>query len=236
LLEQYCSFQAPRILCEDPAGWELRSLVPGAVRPFHLRERLQCDPQLAYRFGQDLGRILADQHSSVPSSKLQGWLPRTANWPRAEDIPYLPQVVDDTQLISRMELALERSAVMASEVSSPVLVHADLGPHNIVVDPDSLRVRGVFDYDGAILGDPHQDFKYMLLHQREEAVLEGAIAIYEPITGEAIDRDRVWLLNAVAAIGYLAFRHGHAPDEEWCGRTLWQDLAWARAALTGAGL
>jgi hypothetical protein len=44
------------------------------------------------------------------------------------------------------------------------------------------------------------------------------------------------LLNAIAAIGYLAYRHGHAPDEEWCGRTLEQDLAWARAALTCAGL
>ena len=236
LLEKYCRFQAPRVLFEDPTGWDFRSLIPGSVRPFHLRDRLQCDPQLANRFGEDLGRILADQHSSIPSTDLRGWLPGTANWPRSEDIPHLPQVVDDPQLLSRMELALERRAAMLSQVSGPVLVHGDLGPHNVVVDPDSLRLRGVFDYDGALLADRHQDFTYMLLHQSEEPVLESAIAIYEPITGERIDRDRVRLLNAVAAIGYLAYRHGHAPDEEWCGRTLGQDLAWARAALTYAGL
>ena len=51
-----------------------------------------------------------------------------------------------------------------------------------------------------------------------------------------LDRDQVLLLNAVAAIGFLAFRHGHSPDESWCGRTLVEDLAWTRAALSRAGL
>lgn len=44
--------------------------------------------------------------------------------------------------------------------------------------------------------------------------------MYEPATGTKIDRDRVLLLNAVAAVGFLGFRHGHPPEEAWCGRTL----------------
>jgi aminoglycoside phosphotransferase (APT) family kinase protein len=235
LLERYCSFRAPRILYEDPTGWDFRTLIAGSVRPFPLRERLQRDPQLARQFGEDLGRILADQHTSIPATELQGWLPGTLNWPRAADLPHLSSVVDDPRLLARIDVALERRAV-AKLQGSPVLVHADLGPHNIVVDPMSLRVKGVFDYDGAVFGDRHQDFTYMLRHQHEEPVLDGAVAIYEPMTGQTINRDRVRLLNAVAAIGYLAFRHGRAPEEEWCGRTLAQDLAWTHAALTCAGL
>jgi aminoglycoside phosphotransferase (APT) family kinase protein len=235
LLERYCSFQAPRILYEDPTGWDLRTLIAGSVRPFELRERLQHDPQLARRFGEDLGRILADQHRSIPSTELQGWLPTKLNWPRVEDLPHLSSVVDDPRLLARIEVALEQG-VGELQDGRPVLVHADLGPHNIVVDPVSQRVRGIFDYDGAVFGDRHQDFTYMVLHQHEEPVLDGAVAIYEATTGQPINRDRVRLLNAVAAIGYLAFRHGRAPEEEWCGRTLAQDLAWTLAALTCAGL
>jgi aminoglycoside phosphotransferase (APT) family kinase protein len=235
LLERYCSFQAPRILYEDPTGWDVRSLIAGSVRPFELRERLQRDPQLARQFGEDLGRILADQHTSIPSSELQGWLPSTLNWPRAEDLPHLSSVVGDPRLLARINAALERRVAELPD-RRPVLVHADLGPHNIVVDPVSQRVRGIFDYDGAVFGDRHQDFTYMLLHEREEPVLDGAVAIYEPMTGQTINRDRVYLLNAVAAIGYLAYRHGRAPEEGWCGRTLAQDLAWTHAALTSAGL
>jgi aminoglycoside phosphotransferase (APT) family kinase protein len=235
LLERYCSFQAPRILNEHPTGWDVRTLIAGSVRPFELHERLQRDPHLARQFGEDLGRILADQHTSIPSAELQGWLPGTLNWPRAEDLPHLSDVVDDPRLLARIEAALARRGVEPQD-RCPVLLHADLGPHNIAVDPVSQRVRGIFDYDGAVFGDRHQDFTYMLLHQPEEPVLDGAVAIYEAMTGQTINRDHVCLLNAVAAIGYLAFRHGRAPEEEWCGRTLAQDLAWTHAALACAGL
>jgi hypothetical protein len=235
LLERYSSFQAPRILYVDSTGWDFRTLIAGSVRPFALRERLQRDPALARQFGEDLGRILADQHTSIPSAELHGWLPSELNWPRVEDLPHLSSVVDDPRLLARIEVALERRVAQLPD-RCPVLVHADLGPHNIVVDPVSLRVRGIFDYDGAVFGDRHQDFTYMLLHQHEEPALDGAVTTYESITGQTIDRYHVCLLNAVAAIGYLAFRHGRAPEEEWCGRTLAQDLAWTHAALTGAGL
>jgi aminoglycoside phosphotransferase (APT) family kinase protein len=235
LIEQHCSFRAPRILYADPTGWELRRLVPGSVRPPRLLERLQRDPPLAHRFGEELGRILADQHSSIPGAKLRGWLPRFPHWPRPEDLPHLSGTVNDAALMSRIGRALERRAAIAQDDDRSVLAHADLGLHNIAVHSDSLRVTGVFDYEGAVFGDRHQDFAYLVLHQQDEPLLEGAIAVYEPLTATRIDRDRVRLLHAVAAIGFLAYRRGHTPDEEWCGRTLEQDLAWTRIALANAG-
>jgi hypothetical protein len=63
----------------------------------------------------------------------------------------------------------------------------------------------------------------------------GALATYESAVGIKVDRERVRLLNAIAAIGFLAFRHGRRPEEAWCGRTLIEDLAWTNAALGQVG-
>lgn len=234
LLERYCHFSAPRVLYEDEAGWEVRTFVPGAVRPTGLLERIRGDSKFAHQLGEDFGRILAEQHTCVPPGLLEGWLPRVKIWPRPEDLRRLPEIVQDANLLERIRLALERRAAIRDD--HPVLVHADLGLHNVVVDPDTLRVAGIIDYEGAMFGDRHEDFAFLVFQQQEEPVLDGALSAYEPITGMTIDRDRVLLLNAVAAIGFLGFRYGHPPEEPWCGRTLEQDLAWTHEALAIAGL
>ena len=234
LLERYCHFSAPRVLHEDEAGWELRTFVRGAVQPTGLLERIRGDAKFAHQLGEDFGRILAEQHTCVPPGELEGWLPRIKNWPRSEDLRRLPEIVQDANLLERIRLALERRAAIRDD--HPVLVHTDLGLHNVVVDPDTLRVAGVIDYEGAVFGDRYQDFAFLVFQQHEEPVLEGALSAYVPATGVKIDRDKVLLLNAVAAIGFLGFRYGHPPEEVWCGRTLEQDLARTYEALATAGL
>jgi aminoglycoside phosphotransferase (APT) family kinase protein len=236
LLERYCRFPAPRVLYEDEAGWDLRALVQGAVRPFGLSERIAGDCDFAHAFGAQLGRMLAEQHARIAPAELAGWLPALPNWPRPDDLPYLAELIDDPRLLARIDQALRRRAELRRDLHDPVLVHSDVGLHNMAVDPVSHRVLGLFDYEGAVCGDRHHDFAYMVFATAEEPMLEGALATYEPATGISIDRERVRLLNAVAAIGFLAFRHGHQPQEAWCGRTLAQDLAWTNAALARAGL
>jgi aminoglycoside phosphotransferase (APT) family kinase protein len=236
LLRTHCSFSAPRVLYEDVGGWDVRELVPGVVDPAGLYARIQRDPVLAYALGEELGRMLAEQHTCIPPTALEGWLPTVPNWPRPEDLPCLPKVIDDARLLHRMGMAIDRYVRLPSGVADPTLVHGDLGLHNIAIDPPSERVAGIFDYEGAMYGDRHQDFKYMVFHIAEEPMLDGALAVYESTTRIKIDRDRVQLLNAVAAIGFLAFRHGHAPEEKWCGRTLAEDIAWTNAALGVIGL
>jgi aminoglycoside phosphotransferase (APT) family kinase protein len=236
LLEKYCHFPAPRMLHEDDTGWDIRALVQGAVQPSGLRERLVGDPAFAHSFGTELGRMLAEQHTLIPPAELAGWLPTTPNWPRPEDLPHLAEVIDDPVLLARIDQALRRRTESRQALQDPVLAHADLGLHNVVVDPVSYRVVGLFDYEGAVFGDRHHDFAYMVFPSAAEPMLEGALSTYEPATGIRIDRDRVHLLNAVAAVGFLAFRHGHLPEEAWCGRTLAQDLTWTGAALRRVGL
>lgn len=236
LLGTYCLFSAPRVLYEDETGWDLRALVQGSVHPRGLSERVAGDPAFAYAFGEDLGCMLAEQHTRIPPAELAGWLPTVPNWPRPDDLPYLAEVVGDPKLLARIDQALRRRAELRRALRDPVLVHTDVGLHNMAVDPVSYRVVGLFDYEGAVFGDRHHDFAYMVFPPAKEPMLEGAIATYESATGIQIDRDRVRLLNAVSAIGFLAFRYGHLPEEAWCGRTLYQDLAWTAAALTRVGL
>jgi aminoglycoside phosphotransferase (APT) family kinase protein len=235
LLHVHCRFSAPRVLYESESGWDLRELVRGVVDPFGVHARVQADSVFAYALGEDLGRILAEQHTCIPPAELVGWLPVVPSWPRPEDIPCLPQVVDNAEILARIDAALRRHA-SAAFVSDPVLVHGDLGPHNIALDPASYRLTGVFDYRGAVFGDRHHDFTYMIFQTAAEPMLDGALASYETATGIRINRHRVRLLNAVAAIGFLAFRHRHPPEEAWCGRTLAEDLAWTDAALRLIGL
>ena len=231
LLQTYCRFSTPRVVYENESGWDLRELVPGVVDPFGVYARVQTDAAFAYALGEDLGRVLAEQHTRIPVAELAGWLPSVPGWPNLDDMPHLPEVVDDPELLGRIDAALRKYAGAMRLVSDPVLVHADLGPHNFAVNPGSDRLAGVFDYRGAVFGDRHRDFTYMVFQTPGEPVLDGALAVYEPATGLRIDRERVRLLNAISAIGFLAFRHGHAPDEVWCGRTLAEDLAWTNAAL-----
>lgn len=222
---------------EDDIAAALASVGIGD-RPLEIYEQARSNPALAKRIGEALGRLLADQHMNVPTAELTGWLPAMPNWPRAEDLPNLPRVVEDRALLARIDEALVQREAIVRAPGARVLTHSDLGFHNIAFDPATLEVVGVFDYDGATFADRHFDFKNMSLHCADgsEPLLEAAATTYEKLSGSAIDRDRVRLLNAIEAIGFLGFRYGHPPEEEWCGRTLAQDLDWANRALTAAGI
>ena len=117
-----------------------------------------------------------------------------------------------------------------------VLVNGDLGLHNIAIKPDTGRVAGVFDYEGAAWADRHQDFRHLVFPgSAGDAVLNGALEAYEPVAGVRLDRGRIRLCNAACAIGFLAFRDGKPPEADLCGRTLAEDLQWTAAALRRLG-
>ena len=116
-----------------------------------------------------------------------------------------------------------------------MLVHSDLGLHNIAVDPRTAEVQGVFDYDGAAWADRHHDFRYLVFDRKGDDMLEAALEVYEPAVGVQLDRARIRRLNAACAISFLAFRCGTPPEARSCGRTLAEDLDWVRHALQEVG-
>jgi aminoglycoside phosphotransferase (APT) family kinase protein len=122
--------------------------------------------------------------------------------------------------------AYERVAVGPDD---RVLVHGDLGLHNIVMQGD--EVAGVFDYDGAAWTDRHHDFRYLTFLWEREEMLEAALAVYEPAVGRKLNRARIELYNAACGASFLASRGDAAADERPAGRTLAEDLGWVHGAL-----
>jgi hypothetical protein len=231
LLAARCSFQAPRILYQSRAGFDVRAIVPGRCDPWPFYEQVKRDSALARRIGRAVGAILVEQHTRVARADVEGWLPEQPNWPEPGIRERVVEIVADQDLAAAIGKALDTYEGLRIDPTDRALIHADLGLHNLAVDPDTSEVRGVFDYDGAAWADRHHDFRYLVMSLPGEPILEAALAIYEPAVGRVLDRRRIWLYNAVCAASFLASRRGVPADEKWCGRTLEDDLRWVRDAL-----
>jgi hypothetical protein len=233
LLSERCSFQVPRILFESSEGWDVRAAVPGLCDPWGLYRRTLTDRPLARRIGSAIGSILVEQHTRIAHGDVAGWLPTRPAWPEPSDWirRRLPDVIDDRHLLAQIDCALKAYDGVVGAADDHVLVHGDLGLHNIAVDPETIEVRGVFDYDGAGWADRHHDFRYLLFDLRRDDALEAALAVYEPALGRTLSRHRIRLYNAACAISFLAFRLGVPPEQRSCGRTLAEDLDWVRSSL-----
>lgn len=231
LLARHCSFAAPRVLGSGP-NWQMRSIVPGIVDPWALYQRVRSKPALARTLGHSFGNLLADQHRNVPKQAVSGWLPSQPTWPYplATIAADLREVMTDSALVAEGLAVIRAYEVQCAAATDPVLIHGDLGLHNIAIAPDD-SLAGVFDYGDAACADRHRDFAYLLFDGPDDTLLRSAIAAYRAAGGAPIDLDRVALCHAACAVGFMAFRRGHGPDDKPAGRTLAQDLAWLRNAL-----
>lgn len=237
LIEQRCSFEAPRVLFESADGdLDVRSMVPGTADPWRFYAEVLDSSERASRLGAAIGAMLVEQHTRIGAADVTPWLPRRPSWPEAPDWirERLPRVVDDARLIARAEAVIDAYENVVVEDADRVLVHTDIGFHNLAIDGESYTVRGIFDYDGAACADRHHDFRYLPFDFARPEMLEAACSVYEPVVGRPIRRDRVFLYNAACAVTFLAFRAGHPADERWCGRTLAEDVQWSRQAIAKA--
>lgn len=234
LLEAQCAFAAPRLLYESEDGqFDVRSKVPGVVDPWRFYRLLHQDAVFAARTGEAIGKILIAQHTQIQAQQTEGWLPRTVSWlePPTWIRDRLPQVIQDVGLLREIETILGEYERLQVEATDCVLVHTDIGLHNLAFDPDTLVVKGIFDYKGAAWADRHHDFRYLVFDFDRLEVLESALAIYKPVVGVRLSRQRIYLYNAVCAFSFLAYRLGTSEDEKSCGRTLDQDFCWTRWAI-----
>jgi hypothetical protein len=211
-------------------------MIPGVVDPWRFYAQVRDSSELAVRFGSAIGAILAEQHTRIGAADVEPWLPNRPSWPEppAWIRARLPSVVDDRNLVSRAEAVIDAYESVVVEEADRALVHTDVAFHNLGIDGESCIVQGIFDYDGAAWADRHHDFRYLVVDFDRDQMLEAACAVYEPVVGRPVRRDRVFLYNAACAVTFLAYRTGHAPEERWCGRTLGEDLRWSREAIAKA--
>ena len=234
LVAERCSFRAPRLLLVSVHGFDVRQIVPGRCDPGGLYHRCKADSKLAQKIGVSIGAILAEQHVRIGEADVAEWLPHRATWPETNYWirERLPRVLDDDGFISAMLDVVERYEAEPVDGYNRVLIHGDVGLHNLALDPKSDTVNGIFDYDSAAWADRHHDFRYLLFDVGREDMLDAALEVYEPATGRPIDRERIRLYNAACAISYLALRAGTPPEQKSCGRILAEDIRWVHTALS----
>ena len=89
------------------------------------------------------------------------------------------------------------------------LVHADLNPKNLLVDPRSLEVTGVVDWEHAHSGLPWSDLGNLLRFERDpqfvDGVLDGYRTFMPAVPDDVLDRARAADLFALVE---LASREG----------------------------
>jgi aminoglycoside phosphotransferase (APT) family kinase protein len=237
LLQERCRFLVPRILFQDKDNdFDVRAMVPGVCDPARIYAQLHVSAELAEKTGAALGAILADQHGGVHASDVAGWLPLQPGWPKPPQWirERLVRVTADPLLIAGADAVLSRYEGLWIPEADRALVHTDLGLHNIAVDPATLRVWGLFDYECAAWADRHHDFRYLVFDYGRYELLDAAISAYEAALNRSIDRKRVFLYNAACALTYLADRAGTGPEERPCGRTLAEDIRWSKHAIPAA--
>jgi aminoglycoside phosphotransferase (APT) family kinase protein len=126
-------------------------------------------------------------------------------------------------------------------VGRSCFVHSDLNPKNLIVDPDSLTVAAVLDWEFAHSGNPYTDLGNAVRFERHPAWVEAAVSTYAGHLGEephvALDLARradLWALVELAARrgqhpiadqahdllrAIAAVRDAHAVPADWANGT-----------------
>ncbi len=114
------------------------------------------------------------------------------------------------------ELAAHADEVLAG-VRRRTLVHSDLNPKNVLVDPDTLGVVAVLDWEFAHAGHPTTDLGNLLRHDRRPPYVEAVLGAYRDRVPRAeggpdlLDRARA--ADLVALLG-LAGQRGANPEAD----------------------
>ncbi|WP_236554267.1 phosphotransferase family protein [Nocardioides sp. AX2bis] len=224
-------------------GLLVTSFVPG-VRGDLALDGIREDDEALARLGRGLGRVaglLACMPQPSTGPFLDGDL-RIGSYGDQVDVGgVLAARRDDLHLAdgwgpSELD-GLEELAGCADEVLSDVrrrsLVHSDLNPKNVLVDPTSLEIAAVLDWEFAHAGHPATDLGNLLRHDRRPAYVEGVVAAYRERVPAAEGRrdllDRARAADLVALLDLAARPGADMPLDPEAGRARALLLAVARA-------
>ncbi|WP_309650622.1 phosphotransferase [Nocardioides sp.] len=115
----------------------------------------------------------------------------------------------------------EQAQVLLDSVGRHCLVHSDLNPKNLLVDPETLQITGLVDWEFAHAGHPFTDLGNVLRFDRQPAYVDAVLAAY----GDRHDIDPTAALDLARAADLwalvdLASRHGQNPVADWAEHLL----------------
>lgn len=128
-------------------------------------------PQL--RFGAFVDEELLISRRGTPTTDLAQWAQhfrdsgRLASWTQR----------DWTDLLDLVDTA-EDVLATARPADRHVLVHSDFNPKNLLVDPESLELTGVLDWEFAHAGSPYTDLGNLTRFERHPDLVESLVAAW----------------------------------------------------------
>ncbi|MDH2413018.1 phosphotransferase [Nocardioides sp. CER19] len=97
---------------------------------------------------------------------------------------------------------------LLDQVGRVSLVHSDLNPKNVLVEPSTLEVTGVLDWEYAHAGSPYADLGNLLRFDRRPAYADAVLRGYADLRGDdpATALDRARSADLVALVDLAARR------------------------------
>jgi aminoglycoside phosphotransferase (APT) family kinase protein len=180
--------------------------------------------------GRSLGGILADL-GGMPMLSAGPFVDgRLAIGSFKPDLDGLPEAVElaepqlgwwsPDELAGLREVAVDAQALLDT-VGRRVLVHSDFNAKNLLVDPESLELTGLLDWEYAHAGHPFTDLGNLLRFERDQAFTEAVLASYTARRGGTA-ADALALARAADlwALVDLAPRRAENPVAERADRLL----------------
>ena len=182
------------------------------------------------RLGADVGRIGAVLASvDLPTSGLFVDTDLTIE-PFAGTLPEWV-TSHDLELDGLLDVAEEAEGRL-SEVGRASFVHSDLNPKNLIVDPPSLTVAAVLDWEFAHAGSPWTDLGNAVRFDRHPAWVEAVVAAYDD--AYALDLARRADLWALVELAVAAEDRIQWPIGRTTSSWRWHEAATCTPSADGA--
>ena len=82
------------------------------------------------------------------------------------------------ELLASLTAVAEEAQALLDAVGRTCLVHSDLNPKNLLVDPETLELTGVLDWEFAHSGHPYTDLGNLLRFDRRPAYADAVLAAW----------------------------------------------------------
>jgi aminoglycoside phosphotransferase (APT) family kinase protein len=195
----------------------ITSFLPG-MRADELMPSLD-DARLA-TLGTRLGELLADL-GGIPMLRAGPFVDgdlRIGEWDLGDGLPgfverHAPQLAHwSAEELTGLREVAEEAQDLLDTVARYCLVHSDFNPKNLLLDPETLAVTGLLDWEFAHAGHPHTDLGNLLRFDRHPAFAEAVLAAYCARRGGTPDETlRLARAADLWALVELATRRGQNP-------------------------
>jgi aminoglycoside phosphotransferase (APT) family kinase protein len=143
------------------------------------------DDERLSRLGARLGDLLADL-AGMPTLRVGRFLDpslRIGDFGVADSMPgfvdeHAAALGWEASLLERLRELAGRAQDLLDSVSRTCLVHSDVNPKNLLLDPATLEVTGLLDWEFAHSGHPFTDLGNLLRFDRNPRYVEAVLAAW----------------------------------------------------------